>query len=324
MVHNNKSKNIPRKYTLASALLLALALCACGTAAKKVQRVEPVKPPAPAAEETPAGGPLPEKPNAPRYDEEGEVAQAKRPGGYYLDDGPGDNRPPDLDRIPDAVPKAESPHPFANQPYIAFGARYVPATSSKHYKARGVASWYGKRFHGKPTASGEPYDMYKMTAAHPTLPIPSYVRVTNLMNKRSVVVRINDRGPFLAKRLIDLSYAAAHKLGFTERGSAYVEIEVLSPEVQASAVAGKPSEPSASAGNGIFLQLGAFAVESSAQLFRGKMTRELDWLDQAMQVLFKDGLFHVRIGPYKDLDSARNAAQRIERSTQLLPALLAP
>jgi rare lipoprotein A len=151
-------------------------------------------------------------------------------GGYYLDDGPENHPPEHLDRIPDAVPKKEPLHKFANKPYTAFGKVYVPDTSNKPYKERGVASWYGKRYHNQKTSSGEPYDMYAMTAAHPTLPIPSYVRVTNLSNHKSVVVRINDRGPFRSDRLIDLSYTAAWKLGYINQGSTEVEVERLFPK----------------------------------------------------------------------------------------------
>jgi len=147
--------------------------------------------------------------------------QAKRrPGAYYKDDGPGDRPPADLASIADAVPRAEPLHRFANRPYQAFGREYVPLASAAGFRERGLASWYGRRYHGQKTASGEVYDMYAMTAAHPVLPIPSYARVTNPANGRSVVVRVNDRGPFHGERIIDLSYAAAWKLGFVEQGSA--------------------------------------------------------------------------------------------------------
>ncbi len=154
-------------------------------------------------------------------------APEKRPGGYYKDDGPGDNAK--LASVADAVPKAEPLHRYANRPYEAMGRKYVPLTRVGIYKQRGTASWYGKRFHGSPTSSGEKYDMYRMSAAHPILPIPSYARVTNLANGRSVVVRVNDRGPFHSGRAIDLSYAAAHKLGYLAQGSAQVEIEQIVP-----------------------------------------------------------------------------------------------
>lgn len=148
-------------------------------------------------------------------------------GGYYMDDGPGADTPANLDRIPDAVPKSEPLNRFANRPYQKFGINYVPLTSVQPYRQRGVATWYGKKYHGQKTSVGEIYDMYKMSAAHPTLPIPSYARVTNVKNGKNVVVRVNDRGPFLHGRAIDLSYAAAYRLGYTQAGSAEVEIEAI-------------------------------------------------------------------------------------------------
>jgi len=150
-------------------------------------------------------------------------------GGYYKDDGPHERPPAGLGAIADATPRAEPLHRYANRPYRVFGKDYRPLAAVQPFRQRGMASWYGKRFHGKKTSSGEVYDMYKMTAAHPTLPIPSYARVTSLANGRSVVVRINDRGPFHAGRVIDLSYVAAHKLGYIAAGSAQVEVEAIVP-----------------------------------------------------------------------------------------------
>ena len=152
---------------------------------------------------------------------------APRKGGYYKDDGPPAGAPANLDAIADAQPRLEPLHRYANRPYTVFGKDYRPLTSLQPFRQRGRASWYGKRFHGNKTSSGEVYDMYRMTAAHPTLPIPSYARVTNLANGRSVVVRINDRGPFHAGRIIDLSYAAAYRLGYIAAGSAQVEVEAI-------------------------------------------------------------------------------------------------
>jgi rare lipoprotein A len=154
-------------------------------------------------------------------------------GGYYKDDGPGANPPSNLASIPDPTPKSEPLHRFANRPYEVFGRKYVPFTKVQPYQQRGMASWYGKRFHGQKTASGEPYDMYAMTAAHPILPIPSYARVTNLRNGRQVVVRINDRGPFHSGRVIDLSYAAANRLGLIGSGSGEVEVDAIVPDSRA-------------------------------------------------------------------------------------------
>lgn len=153
----------------------------------------------------------------------------KKGGGYYLDDGPGDNPPADLASIPDAVPRDEPLRQANMRPYVALGKSYAPMTVLESYRERGIASWYGRRYHGQRTASGEVYDMYGMTAAHTTLPLPSYVRVTNIRNGKSIVVRVNDRGPFLSDRLIDLSYTAAYKLDVLGGGSAWVEVETILP-----------------------------------------------------------------------------------------------
>jgi rare lipoprotein A len=211
-------------------------------------------------------------------------AQGK--SGYYQDDGPGETVMPaaTLDAIPDAVPRAEVLHRFANRPYSVLGREYVPATSLRPYKERGVASWYGRKFHGGKTSIGEPYDMYAMTAAHPTLPLPSYARVTNLATGKSVIVRVNDRGPFLHGRLIDLSYAAAHRIGIAQRGSGDVEVEAVLPgETHVIAAAPLPPVVTASAplpipatvepvpvqgpGGGFTVQLGAFARNANGQNF---------------------------------------------------------
>ncbi len=150
-------------------------------------------------------------------------------GRYYEDDGPGANVPHDIDRIADAVPREEPIHRATARSYKVFGVRYTPMTTREHFVEEGRASWYGRKFHGKRTANGEHYDMYAMSGAHKTLPLPSYVRVTNLGNGRSVVVRVNDRGPFHSGRIIDLSYAAALKLDYLRQGSARVRIETVLP-----------------------------------------------------------------------------------------------
>ena len=154
----------------------------------------------------------------------------KRGGAYYKDDGPGENIPDNLDEIPDAQPRIEPLHRFANNPYVVLGKSYTPETTLKPYKQRGIASWYGKKFHGQKTSIGEPYDMFAMTAAHPTLAIPSYARVTNLTTAQSVIVRVTDRGPFHADRIVDLSYAAAYRLGYVNNGSTLVEVEAILPD----------------------------------------------------------------------------------------------
>ena len=161
--------------------------------------------------------------------ESSDTRSTRRGGGYYKDDGPGDEIPDNLDDLPDAVPRQEPLHRFANRPYNVFGKYYTPASHVRPFRQRGVASWYGKKFHGQKTSTGERYDMFAMTAAHPTLPLPSYARITNPANGKSVVVRVNDRGPFHSNRIIDLSYAAAHRLGYIKTGSTLVEVEAIVP-----------------------------------------------------------------------------------------------
>jgi rare lipoprotein A len=166
----------------------------------------------------------------------------RKKGGYYKDDGPDANPPANLDQVPDAVPRIEPYASGANRPYVVFGQRYVPDTSGQPYKKRGIASWYGKKFHGNSTSIGESYDMYAMTAAHTTLPLPSYARVTSLVNGKTVVVRVNDRGPFHSDRIMDLSYAAAYKLGIVGPGSGQVIVEAIPPdEIRRLASQGTPA-----------------------------------------------------------------------------------
>ena len=153
-------------------------------------------------------------------------------GGYYKDDGPpsGFFAGSDFSNLPNATPKYEAPHRGANKPYVVGGKRYVPVTGDQPMTQRGTASWYGKKFHGRKTSTGETYNMYAMTAAHKTMELPSYAKVTNLKNGRSVIVRVNDRGPFVDNRIIDLSYAAARQINLNGRGVGNVDLEVISDE----------------------------------------------------------------------------------------------
>ena len=264
-------------------------------------------------------------------------------GKYYLDDGPGLNPPPNLDAVPDAVPRLEPLHRAANRPYAVLGREYVPATSLKPYQERGIASWYGRKFHGQKTSIGDKYDMYGMTAAHPTLPLPSYARVTSVASGKSVVVRVNDRGPFLHGRIIDLSYAAAHRLGIAQNGSGEVDVQAILPgsiaqSPQASqpplpAVASAPAAtaplvptpavaqpsgapdapPVASVVGGYSVQLGAFANFANAQAFLAHAQNQLLTAQVEAKIRQAGGLYRVYIGPYP----ARNDAERVgERITQ--------
>ena len=232
-------------------------------------------------------------------------------GAYYKDDGPHEKPPANLDQIADAVPRAEPLHRFANRPYRVFGKDYVPITRHAPFRQTGLGSWYGRRFHGMPTSSGEPYNMYAMTAAHPTLPIPSYARVTNPANGRSVVVRINDRGPFHSNRIIDLSYTAAWKLGYVERGSTRLEVESLQTGEAATLQAQAPLE------GGVFLQLGAFSAREAAESLRARVQRELAWLSETLQVVTGGALYRLHLGPYRTHDEARSIAERIQAELSL-------
>jgi rare lipoprotein A len=259
----------------------------------------------------------------------------KRPGGYYKDDGPGDSPPHNVESIPDATPRAEPLHRSANNPYTVFGRHYVPAKAIRPFKERGTASWYGRRFHGQPTSSGERYDMYKMTAAHRTLPIPSYARVTNLNNGRSVIVRINDRGPFHSGRIIDLSYAAAAKLGYVNAGSAPVEVEAVLPG-EPSRLGAEPAPaqpvpavaaesdviPALSDAKGVYLQLGAFSARDNADSLRARLEGTLPGLDKTIEILPADGLFRLRLGPYRDRGEASGVAARIQEALGLAPVVI--
>ena len=219
-----------RLATLAAALVPALVLVGCGTAPQQPEAGAPAHGPA-----KPASKPQRE-PGVPVWPPAGSGR-----GGYYQDDGPGENPPPNLMATPDAEVRNEQPIPRANKEYAVFGKTYRPITDPEQtYVQRGLGTWYGKKFHGQRTSSGEPYDMYKMTAAHPTLPIPSYARVTNLDNGNQVVVRVNDRGPFHSTRIIDVSYTAALKLGLLDKGSHMLEVErILPAEAEKLAAAGK-------------------------------------------------------------------------------------
>jgi rare lipoprotein A len=207
-------------WPLTAALLAALAVLAgCGSAPTRPADGGATASTATASTASPARRNLPALPPA-----------GSGRGGYYQDDGPGENPPENLWDIPDAEPRIEPYANRGNKPYVVFGKTYTPQIDQQPVKQRGRGSWYGKKFHGQRTSSGEPYDMYKMSAAHPTLPIPSYARVTNLANGRSVVVRVNDRGPFHSSRIIDLSYTAALKLGYIGHGSAELEVQRILPD----------------------------------------------------------------------------------------------
>lgn len=230
-------------------------------------------------------------------------------GGYYLDDGPEANPPPNLDAVPDAVPRNEPLHRFANRPYVALGTTYTPLTGRRPYQEEGKASWYGRRFQGKKTASGEPYDMYAMTAAHPTLPIPSYARVTSTSSGKSVVVRINDRGPFHSSRIIDLSYTAAYKLGLLGSGSGQVRVQSIDPDTY--------DIQGAAFNDGVYLQVGAFAQADNAYRLLERLQRTLEVDPARTRVVLVGALHRVQIGPYAGEADARADRARVRERLDL-------
>lgn len=216
----------PRFLGCVLAALTALLLVSCSSTPRASQASRPAG--------ASSGTSLAAKPDAP--------GATRGKGAYYMDDGPMDTAGINLDAIADATPAVEPLHRFANRPYNVFGTDYTPQQSiDEPYDQTGMGSWYGRKFHGQRTSSGEIYDMFAMTAAHPTLPIPSYARVTNPRNGRSVIVRVNDRGPFLHSRVIDLSYVAAYRLGYVNDGSAQVRVEKLTPTLIAQLKGGKSS-----------------------------------------------------------------------------------
>ena len=240
-------------------------------------------------------------------------SSAKKGGGYYLDDGPDAHPPDNLDAVPDAVPKIEPLKRNANRPYVALGKTYTPATETGPYEETGLASWYGRRFNGKNTSSGEKYDMYAMTAAHPTLPIPSYARVTSLTSGKSVIVRINDRGPFHSRRIIDLSYTAAHKLGIVQGGSGMVKVSAITP---AEISSGRDLDANST---GIFLQLGNFNSHENAEKLLAEAATKLDKGSAALVILNQSERYRVALGPYADETSASEAAREIRLRMNLTP-----
>ena len=283
------------------------------------------------------------------------TAVLKKGGGFYKDDGPGEDIPDGLDDIVDAEPKWEPLHKPATRPYVVLGKEYIPNTSIKPYKARGIASWYGKKFHGQKTSIGEPYNMFAMTAAHTTLALPSYARVTSVQSGESVIVRVIDRGPFHADRIIDLSYTAAYKLGLINGGSGQVEVEAIIPGEATSTTYAqvKPPPPSdkdelgqlaqrmateeqpvqtiAAPGvassssevvSGIYLQLGAFANVDNAENLKNHLSRELDWLVEPMRVQPSAGIHRLHLGPYSNRAEADKMAERIRAALGFKPTVV--
>lgn len=246
-------------------------------------------------------------------------------------DGPDARPPAGLDQVPDAVPRVEALRTGGpNKPYEVLGQRYTPMTGDAPLQESGLASWYGRKFHGQPTASGEPYDMYAMTAAHKTMPLPSYARVRNPANGREVIVRVNDRGPFAAGRVIDLSYTAALKLGVLN-GVAPVQVQRLTfddirsgrwqsagPAAQALPADDPVPGDTVTAGPaaaGFWLQLGAFRQREAAQQLQQRLLADSEAGLPAIAVFEEAGWFRVQAGPYGTRAQASQAGERAQRRT---------
>lgn len=253
------------------------------------------------------------------------------PGTRTSRDGYPSQPPRDVMSIPDAVPKVEPRSRYGNPSnYVVFGKRYHVMPNSAGYVERGIASWYGTKFHGNRTSSGESYDMYAMTAAHKTLPLPTYARVTNITNGRSVVVKINDRGPFHDNRVIDLSYSAAAKLGILGEGTGLVEVRALDPRqtdpgpplIEAKRPPAAPAIPRsdsptqtvAQTAPRLYLQIGAFVSRENAEQLRNKLSQmKIPDIQISEDHKHQRSVYRVRIGPLASVAEADLMASSLER-----------
>lgn len=319
----------------------------------------PSQPAGPLPTPPPAASPLAAGPTAPSGSTAPAVpAKTAKQGGYYDRDGPPE-QPANIDlaTVSNAVPKAEPLRTSANRPYWLFGQLYTPMTSVTPFKQSGIASWYGKQFHGRKTSTGELYDMFAMTAAHPTLPLPSYVRVTNTRNGKQVIVRVNDRGPFLQNRAIDMSYAAATRLDYIASGHTTVEIELLVPggatpvsdpleallkqAMNGNAVIAEPGEtvlPASSAVSAapkttastsvaaqpVYLQLGAFTSRDAADNALRHAQRALPEFENRLVLVDGASLIRLRLGPFDSPVAATEASEKVAQSTGFKPVRVLP
>ncbi len=260
-----------------------------------------------------------------------QVFWKKNTGKYFEDDGPHKNTPRHLNSVESATPKWETLNKATMRPYTVLGKRYVPNQTLKPYKEKGIASWYGKKFHGKKTSIGETYNMFAMTAAHKTLVLPSYAKVTRVATGKSVVVRLTDRGPFHADRIIDLSYTAAHQLGIVEKGSDWVIVESILPDqFDYYAGLGDPSEDSLSRRLKVNVaQLENVVSKNNAVEEEAVLEKDFDALEAFAKNLEADELFDalqnlpevetttvnakqffVQLGSFSDVENAEAAQSR--------------
>jgi len=256
------------------------------------------------------------------------TACSSQPSRYALKNDTGPDRYVDHQSVANAVPRTEQKSRGGNKNYRVNGKSYRVLNSSDGYKQRGIASWYGKKFHGHRTSNGEIYDMYKMSAAHKSLPLPSYVRVTHLKNGKSVILRVNDRGPFHRNRLIDLSYVAAKKLGITATGTGVVEIEAINPTTFHSKKNNSGVKPQSSghlknratiksslartnSNYQVFLQVGAFSQHQNAESLQNRIG-DLS-LPYSTKVEFdaSQNLYKVKLGPFASVDAADTVSETL-------------
>lgn len=225
----------------------------------------------------------------------------------------------DIDSIPNAKPRKEPKSKYGNpESYEVFGKRYYVMDDNKGFVQKGIASWYGKKFHGRRTSSGETYDMYAMTAAHKTLPLPTYVEVTNLKNKKSIIVKVNDRGPFHENRIIDLSYTAARKLDIVKAGTGLVEIRAIGPGHQIAKTepetVGAPVRTSSrdSGAGGFFIQVGAFGNLQNAERLQSRLAESGNFPVHINKLYTGGNVIHrVQLGPFYDIDSADSVVEKL-------------
>ena len=252
---------------------------------------------------------------------------ARKGGGFYKDDGLPAQIPENIEQIPNASPRLEPLRNAANRPYTVLGMSFTPMTRLQPFTQEGIGSWYGTKFNGLKTSNGDTYDMFAMTAAHPTLPLPCYVRVTNTQNNRSVIVRVNDRGPFHNGRIIDLSFTAAYKLGYVDKGSSPVRVELIIPDASgvtyadvrqdALAVNEARLEDQARYGEevprpGVYVQMGAFQNGFNAQVLKNHLLRELDWMTPAQVHVYAEAPWHrVQVGPFANRAQAEVVQAKI-------------
>lgn len=309
------SVGIKMKPTKLGISLCALLIAACSTTPKPSIPSKPTVSPVPTPSPVIGG-----KPSAYTCS-----YTAKSGGGaFYKDDGPMADFPANMDQALEPTPRWEPLHKWANRPYTVLGLSFTPQPLNG--PEQGMASWYGRKFHGQKTSIGETYDMFQMTAAHPTLPIPSYARVTNVKNGRSVIVRVNDRGPFHKGRVMDLSFLAACRLGYANNGSAEVIVESLQagdtpkdmlavapqPVRTPVAVSSAPRPIPVAESNGVvYVQLGAFASQSNAENFRAHVARELDNDANKLSIQANKNLYRVRLGPFASRNDALQVISRV-------------